>query len=530
MKTKIYKPVVLIILDGWGINPSIEGNAIALAKTPIINSLEKYFPATSLSAAGISVGLFWGENGNSEVGHLNIGSGMIIYQNLPRITLAIQNGSFFKNKNFKGVFEHVKKNNSRLHFIGLVSAGGIHSHIDHLFALLDMAKENKVKEIYIHAITDGRDTPRNTAKRYINDLEKKLKKIHLGKIATVSGRFYAMDRDNRWDRIEATYKAMVKGIGKNAESAKEAIKTSYENQEFDENIKPTVILKGNQPTAKIEDKDGVIFFNFRVDRAREITKAFVLPGFNKFSRDKRLDDLYFVTMAEYEENLPVHAAFITQKIEEPLAKVISENGKKQLHIAETEKYAHVTYFLDGGMEKPYPGEDQLVVQSPRVKSYDKVPEMSAEEITNNLIKKIYTAKYDFIVVNFANPDMIAHTGNIKAAVRAIEFLDKKIGEITEATLSIDGTVMITADHGNIEQMIDPSTKEIIREHTTNPVPFILVANDLKKTPKTKEQILQDKYNPIGVLADIAPTVLDLMGLPKPKQMTGISLRETLVGK
>lgn len=530
MEKKSYKPVVLIILDGWGINPSIEGNTVKAAKLPSFDYFWKNYPATALQASGISVGLFWGENGNSEVGHLNLGSGLVIYQNLPRITLSIQNKTFFKNEIFLSACEHVKKNDSALHLMGLVSAGGIHSHIDHLFALLELAKAQRVKRVYIHAFTDGRDTPRNVAERYLQELEEKLRQLHLGEIATVSGRFYAMDRDNRWDREELAYNAMVLGLGPTAESARSAISESYVHQTYDEAITPTVITQNGHPIATIKDNDAVIFFNFRADRARQLTKAFVLPSFDNFSRPHRLENLYFATMTQYEENLPVHIAFSPQKVVEPLAKVISDHRLKQFRIAETEKYAHVTYFFDGGIEKPFPGEDQLVIPSPKVKNYDQVPEMSAQETTDILIKKIFTGYYSFLAINYANPDMIGHTGNFNATVKALEFVDKKIKEVVEATLSINGVVIITADHGNCEAKIDPLSHESTKEHTTNPVPFLLLGNDFKIPPKDDDTIFQEMISPSGVLADVAPTILDLMGIKKPEEMTGLSLRNSMTDK
>lgn len=530
MIQKTYKPVVLIILDGWGINPSVEGNAVKAARVPNFDYFWKNYPATSLQASGIAVGLFWGENGNSEVGHLNLGSGLVVYQNLPRVTLAIQNKTFFQNDAFLQACAHVKKNNSALHLIGLVSAGGIHSHIDHLFALLDLARSQRVKNVYIHAITDGRDTPRNAAERYIAELEGKLRRIRLGEIATVSGRFYAMDRDNRWEREEAAYNAMVLGVGPTAPSASAAIAESYANQTYDEAIVPTVITKTGHPVATVKDTDAVIFFNFRSDRARQLTKAFVLPGFENFSRTHRLDNLFFVTMTQYEDNLPVHIAFPPQKVKEPLAKVIADHQLKQFHVAETEKYAHVTYFFDGGIEKPFPGEDQFVIPSPKVKNYDQVPEMSAQETTEALIKKIFTGRYTFLVINYANPDMIGHTGNFKATIQALEYVDQKIKQVVDATLSIGGVVVITADHGNCETKIDPLSHESTKEHTTNPVPFLLLGNDFKIPPKDDDTVFQEMINPSGVLADVAPTILDLLGIKKPEEMEGISLRSSLTDK
>ncbi len=530
MDKKTYKPVVLIILDGWGINPSPEGNAVQAAQLPNFNYYWKNYPATSLQAAGIAVGLFWGENGNSEVGHLNLGSGLVVYQNLPRVTLAIQNKTFFQNDAFLQACAHVKKNGSALHLIGLVSAGGIHSHIDHLFALLDLAKAQRVKKVYIHVITDGRDTPRNSAERYLAELQGKIRQLHLGEIATIGGRFYGLDRDNRWDRVAAAYNALVLGAGPTAPSASAAVTDSYARQIYDETIVPTVITRAGHPVATIQDNDAIIFFNFRADRARQLTKAFALPGFENFNRPHRLDNLFFVTMTQYEDNLPVHIAFPPQKVKEPLAKVIADHQLKQFHVAETEKYAHVTYFFDGGIEKPFPGEDQLVIPSPKVKNYDQVPEMSAQETTETLIKKIFTGHYAFLVINYANPDMIGHTGNFKATIQALEYVDKKIKQVVDAAMSINGVAVITSDHGNCETKIDLLSHEVTKEHTTNPVPFLLLGNDFKIPPKDDNAVFQEMTNPSGVLADVAPTILDLLGIKKPDEMQGISLRDSLTDK
>lgn len=524
------KPVVLIVLDGWGVAPSSSSNAITLAKTPTINQLITTYPAMTLQASGEAVGLRWGEMGNSEVGHLNMGAGKIFYQDLPRITQTINNGSFFKNPAFLEAINHLKKNGfrSKLHLLGLVSVGGVHSSDEHLFALLELAKKYRLPNVYIQAILDGRDTTHNGALEFIEKLEAKIKKLKIGKIATLSGRFYAMDRDNYWERIEKTYQALVEGVSKdNFSDPKEAIKNSYQRQIFDEEFIPTVITKDNEPVAKIEDGDAVIFFNFRADRARELTKAFVLPGFDKF-KIHSFKNLFFVTMTEYDKDLPVDAvAFSPEKITNTLTKIISESHLKQLHIAETEKYAHVTYFFSGGQEKPVVDEDQILIPSPRLLSYDKKPEMSAEEINRRVIREIQDNKYDFILINFANADMVGHTGNLEATIQAVEVVDSCLEKIVKTVLEKNGVIIITADHGNAEELVKIQTGFIDKEHSTNMVPFILVGKQWEGQTMAEgvENIGVDLslVRPVGVLADITPTILKIMGLKKPKEMTARSL-------
>jgi len=523
------KPVVLVVLDGWGITQPYSGNAISQANTPTMNELIAKYPSMTLRASGEAVGLPWGEAGNSEVGHLNLGMGRTLYQDLPRINKAISDNSFYKNDVLISALEHVKKpcrGGAKLHLLGLVSNGCVHASIEHLQALLVLAKEHKVDQVYIHAILDGRDTPYNSGLNFIKDIERSIAEYGVGKIATISGRFYAMDRNNHWDRIKKAYLAMVEGRGNCSEDPAQAIEESYSKKIYDEEFVPTVITKNSKPIAKIEDGDAVIFFNYRADRARQITKAFVLPGFIKFERSKYLTDLLFVCFTEYEKNLPVKVAFPQEEITDTLGEVIAAAHLKQLRIAETEKYAHVTYFFNGGREKKSEGEDHILVPSPQVASYDLKPEMSAALVTDKLIKAISEEKYDFILVNFANADMVGHTGNIQAAVKAIESVDRCLNKIVKTVLNKDGVILITADHGNAEVMFNMQTGMIDKEHTANPVPFIIVGKQFegrnigsKDAPGGDLSLIQ----PQGILSDVAPTILKIMGLTKPKVMTGRSL-------
>jgi len=478
-------------------------------------------------ASGEAVGLPWGESGNSEVGHLNLGLGRILYQNLPRINKAISDNSFYQNPGLLAAISHVKKNKTKLHLFGMVSNGGVHSSIDHLEALLAFAKQQGVEQLYIQAILDGRDTQYNSGMDFIKQIERSLANNGLGEIATLTGRFYAMDRDNHWDRISKTYEAIVLGKGNKSQSATEAIAESYEKKIFDEEFAPTVICRNNnEPKGLVEDNDAVIFFNFRADRARQIVKAFVLPGLIKFKRKKFLKDLLFVCFTEYEKSLPCQIAFLPETIEPTLGEVISQAGLSQLRIAETEKYAHVTYFFNGGREIKSIREDHILVPSPGVASYDLKPEMSAEEVTATLIKEIDNNKYDFILVNFANADMVGHTGNLKAAVRAIEFVDKCVGKIVKLVLVKDGLVFITADHGNAENMFNMQTGIIDKEHTSNPVPFIVISKQYEGKTLSKQEAIGGDLSlvqPQGVLSDIAPTILKIMNIDKPEEMTGRSL-------
>jgi len=514
------KPVLLMILDGFGVAPASGGNAISLAQKPFFDKLVNNYFSTTLQASGLAVGLPWGEAGNSEVGHLNLGAGKIIYQTLPRINKEIGDRTFFSNKKFLAAIDHAKKNQSKLHLMGLVSSGGVHSSLEHLFALLDLCQKNKFKNVFIHAFLDGRDAPLDSGQKFIQDLEKKIKEIGFGKIASLAGRYYAMDRDNHWERTEKSYQVMI-GQGQLVSNPFEAIENSYQQKIYDEEFNPIIISENEKPVAVVEDKDALIFFNFRPDRARQITKAFVLEKFDKFNRLKKIEDLFFVAMSEYEEGLPVEVAFLPEKIENSLAKIIAEQGLKQLHIAETEKYAHVTYFFNGGKEKPHLNEDWVLVASPRISSYDQKPEMSAKELTEKIIVAVNSDKYDFIVVNFANPDMVGHTGKIEATIKAIEFLDKMIEQITEAILNKNGVMIIVADHGNAEDLLNLRKGGIDKEHSNNPVPFILVGHQWQQSIEQRIDLVM--MPPAGVLADIAPTILKLMEISQPKEMNGNSL-------
>ncbi|MBT4349514.1 2,3-bisphosphoglycerate-independent phosphoglycerate mutase [bacterium] len=520
------RPVVLIVLDGFGLAPPSRANAISLAKTPNFDKYMSNYPVMPVSAAGGAVGLNWGEIGNSEVGHLSLGSGTICYQNLPRITKSISEGDFFSNEAFISACKHVKEKGSSLHLMGLMSSGGVHSFNEHLYALVELAKKEKVERVYIHAFLDGRDVPYSSGLNFIAKLQEKLKIIGLGAIASISGRFYAMDRDNNWDRIEKAYRAIVDGKNEiKYEDPVEAIKASYNQGIYDEEFVPTAIVDDRQQAkGKIQDGDGIIFFNFRSDRARQLTKALVLPGFEKF-KCQYFQNLFMVTMTEYEKDLPVTIAFPPIVIKTPLAKVIADAGLKQLHTAETEKFAHVTYFFNGGSDIIFDNEDRELIPSPHVPSYDQKPAMSAREITNKLVQKIKEGNYDFIVVNYANADMVGHTGNLNATIEAVEILDKLIGELVDTILSYNGVALITADHGNAEVMYDLQTGEISKEHSNNPVPLFVIGQQFagkSVLPGLSGRDLS-QITPVGVLADIAPTVLKIMGLKKPAKMTGSSL-------
>ncbi|MFA5030014.1 MAG: 2,3-bisphosphoglycerate-independent phosphoglycerate mutase [Patescibacteria group bacterium] len=522
------RPVVLLILDGFGIAPPSRGNAISIASMPHIESYIQHYPVMALQAAGEAVGLPWGEMGNSEVGHLNLGAGKIMYQELPRINKSIADGDFFKNEFLAKAAQHVNKRGSTLHFVGLVSSGGVHSSIEHLFALLEFAKQKKVKQVAVHCILDGRDTPPKSAITFIQKLQDKIKQVGLGEIATLIGRWYAMDRDNRWDRVQKGYNLFVKAEGErqNADPLK-AIEASYTEGNLDEEFKPTVITKNGAPVATISEKDAVIFFNFRPDRSRQLTKAFTLPGFDKFNR-VYLKDLEFVTLTEYEKDLPVDIAYPPEKVEMPLARVISKSKLKQIHIAETEKYAHVTYFLNGGQEEEFLGEEHALVPSPRVSSYAEKPEMSVAQVVEKTVHAIESQKFDFIAVNFANPDMVGHTGNLKATVKALEFTDDAVSKVVDATLAVGGAIFITADHGNCEQMVNLQTGAMDKEHTTNPVPFFAIGAPWKDhqylvTPGLTSDL--SLLQPVGILSDVPVTILETLGLNKPEDMTGRNLLE-----
>ncbi len=516
------KPVVLIIIDGFGIAPPSEGNAVAKAHMPVFQHLVESYPAMTVQGSGAAVGLSWGEMGNSEVGHLTIGAGRIFYQTFPRINLTIETGEFFSNPALKKAFAKVRETGGRLHLLGLVSPGNVHAAQDHLYALLEMCVREQCSNVFVHAFLDGRDTAYNAGAGFIRDLEAKMTACKVGKIATIAGRYYALDRDNRWDRIQASYEAMACGKGPQAEDPAKAIEASYAMNVFDEQVVPTVIVKGGKPVATIEEGDAVIFFNFRPDRARELTRAFVLPGFDKFPRTYR-SSLEFVTFAEYEKDLPVDVAFPPQIIETCLARVVSDAGLRQLHIAETEKYAHITFFLNGMREDPFTGEDRVIIPSPRVSSYDKQPEMSVMAIAERVVKELSAGTYDFIVMNFANPDMVAHTGNEEATVVACEAVDRALGQIVEAVLAVNGAVVVTADHGNAEEVKNLVTGEMDKEHSTNPVPFVVVQKELEGMKAPTGDVVGGDLSltqPIGMLADVAPTVCKLLDIAPAPDMTG----------
>lgn len=521
-----YKPVVLIVVDGFGVAPPADGNAVNDAKMPIFKRLIESYPAMTVQASGSAVGLGWGEMGNSEVGHLTIGAGRIFYQSLPRINLALENGEFFQNPALQKTIKHVQAHHGDLHLAGLVSPGGVHAFQEHLYALLDLAKRSQITRVFVHAFLDGRDTQYRSGLGFIDELEAKMKELAVGQIATVSGRFYAMDRDNRWERIQKVYEAMALGQGEMAESAHAAIEASYAKGVYDEQFVPTVIAPGGKPVGILQPGSGVIFFNFRPDRMRQIVKPFCLPTFTKFERKAYLKDMFYATMTEYEKDLPVEVAFPPYIIEQCLARVVSEAGLRQLHIAETEKYAHITFFLNGMREEPFPGEDRVIIPSPRVSSYDQAPEMSIFEITERIIKEISAASYDFIAVNFANPDMVGHTGNLEATVKACEAVDKALGQIVDAVLAVGGAVIMTADHGNAEEVKNLVTGEMDKEHSTNPVPCLIVAKDLEGMKAPSGDVVGGDLSftpPVGMLADVAPTVCKLLGIKQGSDMTGQAL-------
>lgn len=541
-------PTILIVLDGYGIAPPGPGNAIYLANPLNLNSYFYTFPNTTLKASGSAVGLPAGEVGNTEVGHLNLGAGRIVYQDLPRINMSIADGSFYKNEVFLEAINFVKNNNSNLHIIGLVGEGAVHSSVEHLYALLYLSKEHNLNNIFIHVITDGRDSSPKSGLSSVKALQEKLDSFKIGSISSVMGRYYAMDRDRRWERTEKAYVCLTKGIGNKAASAFDAIQHSYDQNKTDEFIEPTYLVDANgNPKGLIKENDAVIFYNYRIDRPRQLTKAFVLDNFqsdaNKslsfdpyaikyykthlpkeeivnppFNRGPKINNLYFVTMTEYEKNLPVHIAYPPIRVHMSLGKIISNAGLNQLRMAESEKERFVTFYFDGQNEINMTGEDKLIIPSPKVPTYDFKPEMSAYELTNVLITKMREKKYKFILLNFANADMVGHTGNIQATIQAVKAIDDCLGKIVREVLNLDYNLLITADHGNAEQKINPQTGEISTEHTSNQVPFVVI--------NTK---LQGKFIRMqtGILADVAPTILNLLELPKPQEMTGRNLLEEI---
>ena len=543
MLNNIPKPIVLIILDGWGIASPSKGNAITLANTPNMDKYWHIYPHTQLEASQEAVGLPKGEPGNSEAGHLNLGAGRIVYQSLPRINMSIADGTFFNSRSLLAVKEHINKNQSNLHLLGLLGSGGVHSNIEHLFALLRWVKEQKINKVFLHLFTDGRDSSPTSSQRYLALVEEKIKFYGVGKIATLMGRFYAMDRDNRWDRIQKAYEALTEGKGIKTNDYTKTIQNFYKIGKTDEFIEPIIITENQEPVSLIKDNDAVIFFNFRIDRPRELTKAFILPNFenltvkkevfdpyaerygkkqyeeeNKeqktFTRQKICQNLLFDTMTEYEPGLPVLTIFPPNQIDLPLARILSQENWRQLHIAETEKERHITYYFDGKRESPFNEEDWVVIPSPKVKTYDLQPEMSAQEISAEVIKRIKLNIYNFILINFANPDMVGHTGVLKAGIKACEATDFYLGKIVETTLNLGGICIITADHGNVEEMINLSTNKADTQHSTNPVPFIIASQQKTNLPLNL---------PRGILADVVPTVLKIAKISKPNIMTGESL-------
>ena len=499
------KPLVLMILDGFGIAPK-EGNAIAAAKTPNLDRLLKENPLTQIGASGMDVGLPDGQMGNSEVGHTNIGAGRIVYQELTRITKSAQDGDMEKNEALLQAMSAAKENGKALHFMGLLSDGGVHSHNSHLYALLEMAKHLGLEKVFVHCFLDGRDVPPSSGKEYVEQLQNKLQEIGIGKVATVMGRYYAMDRDNRWERVEKAYAAMVYGEGEKAACPVCAVQNSYEKEVTDEFVLPTV-CDGAEP---ISAGDSVIFYNFRPDRAREITRTLVDPDFTGFERKKGFFPVHFVCMTQYDATMPnVDVAYKPQSLKNTFGEYISDKGLTQLRIAETEKYAHVTFFFNGGVEKQYPGEDRILVKYPAVATYDLQPEMSAYEVTDKMVEAVRSGKYDALILNYANCDMVGHTGVFEAAVKAVEAVDTCVGRVAEAVKEMDGFILLTADHGNADKMVDDDGTPFTA-HTTNPVPFCVINHPCE---------LREG----GRLADIAPTMLKVLGLPQPEEMTGESI-------
>ena len=504
----------LIIMDGFGINPAKEGNAIYAAGTPNLDRLLQKFPLTQLGASGMDVGLPDGQMGNSEVGHLNMGAGRIVYQEFTRITKDIQDGEFFKKEPLIWAMDTVKENSGSLHLMGLLSDGGVHSHNAHLYALLEMAKQRGVKKVYVHCLLDGRDVPPTSGIEYVRQLEEKIREIGVGQIASIQGRYWGMDRDNIWDRVEKGYNAIALGEGVEEQDPVAAVQHSYDNGKTDEFMLPTVIEKNGQPVATVQPGDSVIFFNFRPDRARQITRAFIMPDFQGFARKRGFIPVQFVSMTQYDETFTgLKVVNPPEELKNTLAQYLSSLGKTQAHIAETQKYAHVTFFFNGGVEAPNPGEERFLIDSPKIATFDLQPEMSAPAVTKKALELIDSGKYDVMILNYANCDMVGHTGVMEAAEAAVKEVDKDVGLLVDEILKQGGRAFVTADHGNADQMIDPETHEPFTAHTTNPVPFIAC----------DEALIGKQLRAGGRLADIAPTMLDSMGVPVPAEMTGKSL-------
>jgi 2,3-bisphosphoglycerate-independent phosphoglycerate mutase len=509
------KPLLLVVLDGWGLRAEREGNAIAIAGTPAMDALMREFPWTALKTSGLSVGLPEGQMGNSEVGHTNLGAGRIVYQDLVRINRAVEDGSFFQNEALLSACRRARAGSGTIHFLGLLSDGGVHSHVEHLHACLEMARREGVPRAMVHAFLDGRDTPPRSGLEYVRAFEKRIADKGYGKVATVAGRFWAMDRDKRWDRVAEAWKAMVRGEGPRAASGVRAVEEAYARGETDEFVKPTVVVDGGgEPRGRIRDGDAIVFFNFRADRAREITRAFTDDAFAEFERAPRPALSAYVCMARYDEKLRLPVAFEPDQPTHIFPELVAKAGLRQLRCAETEKYAHVTFFFNGGQEQVFENEDRILVPSPReVRTYDQKPEMSAREVTDKVVEAVQSGRYGFILVNYANPDMVGHTGILEAAVKAVKVVDECIGRLWKAARAAGMAMLVTADHGNCEMMVDPETGEPHTAHTLGPVPFILADPDFKGAKLRAE----------GVLADVAPTALQVMGLPKPPEMKGLGL-------
>ncbi len=516
----MYRPIVLAILDGWGLSTNCQGNVLKETNLPTIKKLDQFYPMTTLQASGISVGLFWGESGNSEVGHMALGAGKIIYQHLPRITLSVQDRTFFANEALLKAINNAKEKGSSLHIMGLVGEGSVHSYMEHLYALLEMAKQNGIEKLFVHAFTDGRDSAPTSGTKTIKELQSRMQMLEIGKIATLCGRNWAMDRNNNWDRVEKAYRMLTEGKGIFCNDPMQCLQDSYAKDITDEYIEPSIVVENDKPITTIQNGDSVIFFNFREDRARELTKAFVLPSFDGFKRERL--DIEFVTMTEYEKDLPVSVAYGPEEVKNGLGEILSANKLKQLRISETEKYAHVTYFFNGGKEEPWPGEDRILIPSPAVSKFDESPEMSAPLITEKLLAAIESKKYDVIVVNYANADMVGHTGDYDACQIAVQTVDKSLSLIIPAVLSQGGCLLITADHGNVEELKNMYTGQVDTEHSSNPVPlwFVTPENHHQKSP---EEIAKQQGEIGGLLNDLAPTILDLLGIQKPLEMNGESI-------